>query len=209
MQPLLSDAKNIFRKFVARWQRFSDIVEALHVADNGGTDAAGEKARRLLANPQHKSTYPDKFREAIRVDRANALRGLRKPLAEAIGHIITIELADAELAGADDHERARWRNQIKSGAYEDHIAFIQTLHAHGISHGHYNALTSVECAAIAKYIKRKATAVSRAAPALRTAAETRGEDGRKHLYWNAYQPSCEPGASETDALSTPLDGSGG
>lgn len=189
MNELFAELKYLARKFHARWGKIDDALALLHVHDDGGRSAEGERSRRLLGNAFRVSTYPDSARKSLETDRANALKALGPPLREALGHIVTIELADLMLHEVDVVERERRverndaENVERSGTYGP---LIQKLHEHGVVRGHYTALTESELVAIARFIQRKAAQRVSSLRPLRTDAETRGQNGRRHSFWDQY-----------------------
>lgn len=189
-------AKHLARKYHARWGKLEDALHLLHASDDGGHSKAGEQARRLLMHAQGVSTYPDRTRQALQIDRANALAKLAQPLAEALGHIITIELAEELIGQIDEVEGSRWlsRYQLKEDGFADeHIEFIKIMNDLDISRGHYTVLRPEDTRAIGKFILRKYHQRIAELPRLRTDAETRGEDGRrKHSFWDPYRPPVGP-----------------
>lgn len=189
MNDLFRELKYIARKYHARWRKIDDALALLRATDDGGRSAEGEKSRRLLANAFRVSTYPDSTRKTLETDRANALKALAKPLREALGNIVTIELADMMLRELDLVELER-RVERDQAAHEERDGtygpLIQKLHEHGVVRGHYTALTNVELAAIARFIQRKAAHRVAGLKPLRTDRETRGSDGRGHTFWDPY-----------------------
>jgi hypothetical protein len=182
-------AKGLARKHYARWSRLEDALHLLHASDDGGRSTAGEQSRRLLMHAQGVSTYPSSTRNALKLDRANALAKVAQPLAEALGHIITIELAEERIRQIDEVENSRWLNSQKlkaDGFAEEHVDFIAAMHELGVSRGHYTVLRPEDLMAIGKFILRKYNQRVAELPRLRTDAETHGADGkRKHTFWNA------------------------
>lgn len=189
-------AKRLARKYYSRWGKMEDALHLLHASDDGGRSKAGEQSRRLLMHAQSVSTYPDRTRQALQVDRANALAKLAQPLSEALGHIITIELADELMGQIDEVEGSRWlsRHQLKEEGYaEEHVEFIKIMHDLGVSRGHYTVLRREDITAIGKFVSRKYHQRTAELPRLRTDAETRGADGRRrHSFWDPYRLPTEP-----------------
>jgi len=189
MNHLFRELKHIARKYHSRWSKIDDALALLHVTDDGGRSTEGEKSRRLLLNAFRVSTYPDSTRKTLETDRANALKALAKPLREALGNIVTIELADMMLRELDlvelerRIERRGAEHEEKNGTYGP---LIQKLHEYGVVRGHYTALTDVELTAIARFIQRKAAQRVASIKPLRTDRETRGPNGRGHTFWDPY-----------------------
>lgn len=179
----------LIRKHAARHSKVADALELIHVQDDGGSTRGGIRALRLLANSRRVSNYPDRELDVLQTDRANALAKLNQPLSEAIGHLITIELAEQRIKLVKEVHDDRLRQQgelTENGVYRDHRPLIDELHNFGVCRGDYNALGEVEYGAIARYILRKAEQAQLRLPPLRTDRETRGPNGRRHSFWDPY-----------------------
>lgn len=183
--------KYLARRYHGRWSRLDDALLRIRAHDDGGRSAEGERARRMLDNAFRVQTYPGSTRDALQTDRSNALRKLGKPLAEALGHIITIELADQMLDALSDAERARWQERDDAEAEEGKTSpygpLIDAFHRHGVDRGNYNVLTDVEHAAIARYVRRKVEQRLGPLPPIRSASETQSSHGRLHPFWDPYR----------------------
>lgn len=191
MKDLAAALKYLARRFNGRWSAIDDALARIRANDGDRLGPGGEPARRMLANAFRVQTYVDDTRDRLRTDRANAIRKLEKPLAEALGHIVTIELAEQMIAEVDAAERRRWTERDAAEAQEqpsaEYGALIAALRRHGIARGNYTVLTPVEIEAIARYIRRKVEQRLGALPPIRTAADMRGVGGKVHPFWNPYR----------------------
>lgn len=191
MKDLTAAFKYLARRFNGRWSAIDDALARIRANDGDKLNAAGEVARRTLANAFRVQTYVDDTRDRLRTDRINAMRKLEKPLAAALGQIVTIELADQLIAEVDAAERRRRKEQRAAERQEDESAeygpLINALHRHGVARGNYTVLTPVEIEAIARYIRRKVEQRLEALPPIRTAADMRGPGGKRHPFWNPFR----------------------
>lgn len=191
MNDLATAFKHLARRFNARWSVIDDALARIRANDGDRVNAGGEPARRMLVNAFRVQTYVDDTRDRLRTDRANAIRKLEKPLAEALGHIVTIELAEQMLAEVDAAERRRWAEQSAADRQEQPAAeygpLISALHRHGVARGNYTVLKPAEIEAIARYIRRKVEQRLGELPPIRTAADMRGPGGKRHPFWNPYR----------------------
>ncbi len=188
---LFNAFKHLARRYHGRWSRLNDVLLRIRAHDDGGRSPEGERARRMLDNAFRVQTYVGPTRDALYTDRSNALRRLGQPLAEALGYIITIELADQMLEALQEAEHARWQERDDAEAEEGKTSpygpLIAALHRHGVDRGNYNVLTDIEHAAIARYVRRKVEQRLGPLPPIRSASETRSPHGRLHPFWNAYR----------------------
>jgi len=189
-----NDVKNLLRKHAGRWGKLLDTLNTLKSFDSGHQ----ETVNRLLKNGFRVSTYVSEARDTLETDRANAFRAVRRPLAEAIGHIITIELADIALERLKtvEDERLQQKSDLhKHGASEEHRDFIAALYNRGVHRGIYRALRPEHLNAIAKYVLLKHKAAVGEELPLRTPAETRlANKVRAHRFWDPYVPYEMPDA---------------
>lgn len=180
-------AAQLFRRFAGRWYRFADVVHALHILEDGGRSKLGELARRTFHNSRHQQTYADSLVESLMADRANALQNLRAPLAEAVGHIITIELTTAAIEAQREHEARRRSDRDDPTLREEHRPLLSALKKHDVKSGHYKALKKEHEAAIAKYILRVANeAAAKITPVRDKSQSHEQRASREHLYWKPY-----------------------
>lgn len=183
--------KHLARRYHGRWSRLDDVLLRIRAHDDGGRSPEGERTRRTLDNAFRVQTYPGSTRDALKTDRSNALRKLGKPLAEALSHIITIELANQMLDALSDAERARWQERDDAEAEESTTSpygpLIEALHRHCVDRGNYYVLTDIEHDAIARYIRRKVEQRLAPLPPIRSAFQTRTPHGRLHPFWNPYR----------------------
>ena len=191
MNTLFDAFKHLARRYHSRWSYLDDVLLRIRVHDDGGRTPEGERARRTLANAFRVQNYPGPTRDALKSDRAMAMRKLGQPLADALGHIVTIELADQMLAALDDAERDRWSErsdaEVEERPASPYGPLITALHRHGVDRGNYHVLTEVELDAIARYIRRKVEQRLTQLPPIRTATQTRSPEGRLHPFWNPYR----------------------
>ncbi len=191
MHTLFDAFKLLARRYHGRWGYIDDILLRIRAHDNGGRTTEGERARRTLENAFRVQSYPGPTRDALKTDRAMALRKLGKPLSEALGHIITIELADHMLEALDEAEIERWRERddadLEQSPASPYAGLIAALYRHGIDRGNYHVLGETEHAAIARYIRRKVEQRLGTLPPVRNAAQTRSPEGRLHPFWNPYR----------------------
>lgn len=196
MKDVYAALKHLARRYNSRWSAIDDALDRIHASDGEGRNTPGEPARRMLANAFRVQTYVDDTRERLRTDVANAKRKLGKPLAEALGHIITIELGEQMIEEVNAAEQQRLKEQSEAQRQEkvsaEYGPLIDALHEAGVARGNYTVLTPVEVDAIACYIRRKVDQRLTDLPPLRTAAETRTPDGRLHPFWNAYRLPADP-----------------
>lgn len=189
MEHIFATIKHLARRFHSRWSAIDDALTLIR-SGSGAPSAEGERARRMLLNGFRQQTYPDSAREALRTDRANALKNLTKPLTEALGHIVTIELSDEQLKLLDQAEAERGKERSAAERVERkdtvYAPFIACLNRHGIVRGHHEALTDAEWAVVARYIRRRVEQRVGALPPIRTDREMRRGDRRLHPFWNAY-----------------------
>lgn len=193
------DFARIIRRFVSRWSRFDDVIYGLELVEDGGRSTAGRKALRMLRTARHVFNHPEREEEALRAERSNAMTKLRKPLAEAVGHIITIELASdrlEELAA----KRAPRRDPLPPGvSYRAHVEFLDTLHAEfGIAHGEYRALKEEHRHAIARYIRKRAMEEIDRVPQVKTRKEADEDGTRGHVYWTPFSAPNDPTKYDAD-----------
>ncbi len=191
MKDLTTTLKYLARRFHGRWSAIDDALARIRANDGDRFGPGGEPARRMLVNAFRVQTYVDETRERLRTDRANAIRKLEKPLAEALGHIVTIELAEQMIAEVDAAERRR-RAEVSAADQDEKASaeygpLIGALHRQGVARGNYTVLTPVEIEAIARYIRRKVEQRLGTLPPIRTAADMRGPGGRVHPFWNPYR----------------------
>lgn len=196
METFNRDVAQMFRRFAARWLQFNDVVSALHAVEDGGRSKMGELARRLLDNVQHRTTYPDSFRNTLRSDRANALAALRGPLAEAIGHMVTIEVTTAALEAQMQNDQARLSRELLGELRDTHEPLLRALHKLGVSYGHYTVLEPEHLRAIASYILRKAETKTRALEERRRKRGGRGD--KSHFYWKPHSAGSSSGGRTTN-----------
>ncbi|MEN2747130.1 hypothetical protein [Sphingomonas sp. T9W2] len=191
MKDLTTTLKYLAHRFNGRWSAIDDALARIRANDGDQRGTAGEPARRMLVNAFRVQTYVDDTRDRLRTDRANAIRKLEKPLAEALGHIVTIELAEQMIAEVDAAERRRWQEQGAAERQEadstEYGPLIAALRRHGVSRGNYTVLTAVEIEAIARYIRRKVEQRLRSLPPIRTAADMRSPGGKRHPFWNPFR----------------------
>lgn len=189
MQQLFTTVRYLSRRFHARWSAIDDALTLIR-SSSGAATSEGERARRMLLNVFRQQTYTDSTREALRTDRANALKQLGQPLAEALGHIVTIELADEMLAALDQAEGERWRERSAAELVERgdtvYAPFIASLRRHGIVRGDHEVLTEREWAVVARYVCRRVEQRVGSLPPIRTDRETRRGGGRRHPFWDPY-----------------------
>jgi hypothetical protein len=182
------DLKHLLRKHAGRWGKLLDTLNTLKSYDNGWDTVI----IRLLSNGFRKSTYVSEVRDTLETDRVNAIRALPAPLAEAIGHILTIECADAGLKRLSEveQERVERKHDLQTtGSCEEHRDFIAVLHERGVSRGHFRTLSPEHINAIASYILRKHAKATGYRMPLRSAKETRLPNGRRaHRFWDPYVP---------------------
>lgn len=197
METLLDALKYLARRYHGRWSRLDDVLLRIRANDGGGRNTDGERSRRTLENAFRVQSYLRPTRDALYTDRSNALRKLGAPLSEALGHIITIELADQMLEALEEAERARWKELGDAETEEGNASYygplITNLHRHGVVRGNYHVLLDVEYAAIARYIRRKVEQRLGPLPPIRSASETRSPTGRLHPFWNPYRMSSKRG----------------
>ncbi|WP_242154031.1 hypothetical protein [Sphingomonas sp. BAUL-RG-20F-R05-02] len=190
MDDLIDALKLLARRYNSRWQSIDDALKRIRASDGAFKTGKGEQTRRLLANAFRVQSYPSATRERLTTDRNNALRKLGAPLAEALGHIITLELTEQMLTELDRAEKERSIEDDLAKADEESASvygpLIAELKNHGVSRGSYSTLRAAEIAAIAKYINRKTEQRLVELPPIRTDKETRGPDGRRHPFWNPY-----------------------
>ena len=191
MESLFDAFKFLARRYHSRWSYLDDVLLRIRANDNGGRTAEGERSRRMLENAFRVQSYTGSTRDALKTDRANALRKLGKPLAEALGHIITVELTDRTLEALDEAETERWRERsdadLEQSAASPYAGLIEALFRHGVDRGNYHVLTDVEHAAIARYIARKVEQRLGRLPPIRNAVGVRSPEGRLHPFWNPYR----------------------
>lgn len=189
--------KYLARRYHGRWSRLDDVLLRIRAHDDGGRSPEGERARRTLDNAFRVQTYVGPTRDALYTDRSNALRKLGQPLAEALGHIITIELADQMLEALEEAEHARWQErgdaEAEEGKTSPYGPLIDAFHRHGVDRGNYNVLTDTEHAAIARYIRRKVEQRLGPLPPIRSASETRSPHVRLHPFWDPYRVPSKRG----------------
>ncbi|PZT91991.1 hypothetical protein [Sphingomonas sp.] len=199
MKDLTTTLKYLARRFNGRWSAIDDALARIRANDGDQRGTAGEPARRMLVNAFRVQTYVDDTRDRLRTDRANAIRKLEKPLAEALGHIVTIELAEQMIAEVDAAERRRWQEQGAAERQEadstEYGPLIAALRRHGVSRGNYTVLTAVEIEAIARYIRRKVEQRLGSLPPIRTAADMRSPGGKRHPFWNPFRMPVRDKAS--------------
>lgn len=192
MKDLHAVFKSLARRYHARWSRIDDALTLIR-SHSGANTAEGERTRRTLNNAFRAQTYPDDIRDSLQTDRANALRKLGGPLNEALGHILTIELADEMLETLKSAERQRSCERSDAGEIEKRDTiygpFIECLHRHGIVRGHHEILTENEWNVVARYIRQKVEQRVGHLPPIRTAQEMRSLNGRLHPFWNPYSLS--------------------
>ncbi|WCT74185.1 hypothetical protein PQ455_02835 [Sphingomonas naphthae] len=190
MKDLYDALKLLARRYHSRWSALDDALTRIRASDGEGRNTPGEPARRMLLNAFRVQTYVEDTRDRYRTDITNAKRKLAKPLAEALGHIITIELGEEMLAEIDAAEGRRLTELGEAEQCErpsaDYGPLIDALHKAGVARGNYTALTPVEIAAIARYIRKKIDQRLAELPPIRTGAETHSSKGRLHPFWNAY-----------------------
>jgi hypothetical protein len=199
LKELYDALRHLARRYHSRWSTLDDALIRIRASDGEGRNTPGEPARRMLVNAFRVQTYVDDTRDRYRTDVANAKRKLGKPLAEALGHILTIELGEEMLEEIDAAERRRWAEQSEADRHErpsaEYGPLIDALHKAGVARGNYTVLSEVEVGAIARYIRKKVDQRLAELPPIRTGAETRGQDGRLHPFWNAYRlPVNDPGS---------------
>ena len=188
------DVKRLLRKHAGRWGKLLDTLNTLKSYDSGHD----KTVNRLLKNGFRVSTYVSEARDTLETDRANAVRAVRRPLAEAIGHIITIEMADIALERLKtvEDERLQQKSDLyQNGACEEHRDFIAALYDRGVHRGIYRQLRPEHLNAIATYVLRKHAAATGYEMPLRTPAETRlSNKTRAHRFWDPYVPYEMPEA---------------
>ncbi|MCA1199266.1 hypothetical protein K9B35_14940 [Sphingomonas sp. R647] len=198
METLFDALKYLARRYHGRWSRLDDALLRIRAEDDGGRSKEGERARRTLINAFRVQAYLGPTRDTLYADRSNAIRKLGEPLSEALGHIITIELADQMLEALEEAERARGQERDDAEAVEGSSSsygpLITALHRHGVNRGNYHVLLDVEYAAIARYIRRKVEQRLAPLPPIRSASEMRSPHGRLHPFWNPYRMSFKRGA---------------
>jgi hypothetical protein len=191
VETLFDAFKYLARRYHSRWGYLDDVLLRTRAHDDGGRSPEGERARRTLANAFRVQNYPGPTRDALKTDRAMAMRKLGQPLADALGHIITIELADQMLDALDEAERDRWSERddadVEERATSAYGPLITALRRHGVDRGNYHVLTEVEIDAIARYIRRKVEQRLTRLPPIRTGDQTRSPKGRLHPFWNPYR----------------------
>lgn len=183
--------KQLARRYYGRWGYLDDVLLRIRAHDDGGRSPEGERTRRMLDNAFRVQTYIGPTRDTLHTDRSNALRKLGQPLAEALGHIITIELAEQMLEALDEAEHARWQErgdaEAEEGKTSPYGPLIDAFHRHGVDRGNYYVLTDIEFSAVARYIRRKVEQRLGPLPPIRSASETRSPHGRLHPFWNPYR----------------------
>ena len=189
MKDLYDAFKHLARRYHARWSKLDDALTLVR-STSGAKSANGERTRRMLLNAFRVQSYPENIQDRLNTDRLNAMRALGEPLSKALGHIITIELADEMLAALHDAERERWRETSDAEEFEKkdtvYGPFVRCMHRHGIVRGHHEVLTDDEWSVVARYIRRKVEQRVGDLPPIRTDKETRTAGGRLHPFWNAY-----------------------
>jgi hypothetical protein len=206
MDELYAAFKHLARRFHGRWSRLDDALTRIR-STSGAKTSEGERTRRMLVNAFRVQTYPDSIRGRLQTDRLNAMRALGEPLSKALGHIITIELAEEMLKALDDAERQRAREVDAASDFEKNDTvygpFVAAMHNQGIVRGDHEVITEQEWAVIAKYVRRKVAARLRDVPPIRSNKECRTPDGRRHPFWNGYRMPLDQVDGEEKVKGTP------
>lgn len=124
-----------------------------------GTGPESEKARRQLASPSLSTTSPSNIRAGLHAKLVADRRAMAEPLLLVMQKAAEIELGEIALevldrADAEASQDAAVRRA--TGIYAEAANVVDRLFRdHGVTRGHFGALSYYDVAAVAKLIKER------------------------------------------------------